>query len=84
MTVWGDPLVWTALWIVAAAALSALPSRRGHWPLAVALAAAGVPILWFAVEAGWLRGAIALGAGALVLRWPLRRAAARLRGALGP
>ncbi len=84
MTGLGDPLLWTALWIVAAAALSALPSRRRHLPLAVLLAGVGVPILWGAFQAGWLRGAIALLAGALVLRWPLRRAAARLRGALRP
>lgn len=76
-----DPFVWTALWVLAAAALSLLPSRRRHWPLACALIAAGLPILWFAIADGWARGAIALIAGCLVLRWPIRRALRRLRRA---
>ena len=83
MTLPGDPLAWTAAWVLVAAALSALPSRRRHRPLALALIAAGLPILWSAFAAGWGRGLAALAVGLLVLRWPVRRALRRLRGAAG-
>ena len=83
LTLPGDPLIWVAAWVLAAAALSALPSRRRHWPLAWALIVAGLPILWSAAAAGWGRGAVAVAAGALVLRWPLSHAARRLRALIG-
>ena len=79
----GDPLVWVAAWVLAAAALSALPSRRRYRPLAFTLIAAGLPILWSAFDAGWARGLVALIVGLLVLRWPARAALRRLRGGLG-
>ena len=83
VTLPGDPLVWIAAWVLVAAALSALPSRRRHWPLAVLLIAAGLPILAASIAAGWFRGAMALLVAALVLRWPLRHAARRIARMLG-
>ncbi|PRY95575.1 uncharacterized protein DUF2484 [Hasllibacter halocynthiae] len=74
------PLVWVCLWIVAAAVLSMLPSRRAHWPLAWALLAAGLPLLaWTFLAGGAGQGLLALAAGCLVLRWPLRRGFGWLR-----
>ena len=75
-----DPLVWTALWIVIAGALSALPSRRHHWPLAYVLMALGAPVLVWSWLPDPVRGLAATAAAALVLRWPLRYAIARLTG----
>ena len=74
----GDPVVWIFGWIVLAGVLSAFPSRSKHWPLAYVLIALGLPILIWAFAADPRAGAIALVAGALVLRWPLRYALRRL------
>ena len=70
----GEPLTWIAIWIVVAGALSTLPSRRKHWPLAYVLIAAGVPILLWAFVVNPVVGLVGLVAGCLVLRWPLRYA----------
>ncbi len=65
-------LVAACLWVVAAAIVTLVPSKRAHWPQAYALIAVGLPILvWVAVQNGPLAGAIALAAFASVLRWPV-------------
>ncbi len=67
-------LVLACLWVVAAALAAMLPSRRGHWPAAWALAAVGVPLLGLVTyqNGPWI-GLVAMFAGASILRWPLWR-----------
>lgn len=84
-------LALACLWVVLAAVLAMLPSRRSHWPAAWLLIALGLPLLGYVLwEAGALAGLLVFAAGASVLRWPLFylwrravRAAGRLRRA-GP
>lgn len=72
-------LLLSCLWIVAANVAGMLPSRRGHWPAAVALIVTGIPILGLVtLQYGPVAGFIAFGAGASILRWPLRLGLARL------
>ena len=78
----GEPLFWVAAWVVAAAVLSALPSRRHHWPLAYALIALGLPLLVWSFLDGPLAGLAALVAGVTTLRWPLRHALRWLKARL--
>ncbi len=68
-----NALVAVCVWIVAAKVIAMLPSRDQHWRSAYALIAVGVPILiWTVHQQGALAGALALVAGAWVLRWPVR------------
>lgn len=79
-------LTLACFWVVLAALLALLPSRRNHWPQAYLLSALGLPVLGFVL---WQHGPgvallVAL-AMASVLRWPLlylwRWTARKLRGA---
>lgn len=66
-------LALVCLWVIAAWALSLLPSRRRHWPLAYALIVAGLPVLAYVYwSQGVLPALISLVIGAMVLRWPVR------------
>jgi hypothetical protein len=66
-------LALACLWVVVACTLAMLPSRRNHWPQALALAAVGLPLLvYIAYENGPLIGLLALLGAASILRWPLR------------
>jgi len=63
-------------WIVLAAAISALPSRRNHWPAAYGLMALGLPLLvWLWATNSWPLATLTTLAMASVLRWPIRYAA---------
>lgn len=78
------PLVLACLWVVLAAALTALP-RRWLWPAAYGLIALFLPLLiYVVVQKGWFWGAVVMVAGASVLRWPLiylaRWCRAKMRG----
>src|SRR5690606_25383846 len=58
------PLLLLCVWIVVANAAGILPSRRGHWPAAVALIVTGIPLLGYVtLSYGPLAGFLALGAG---------------------
>ena len=73
-------LIAAALWVVAGALAAALPSRRNHWPAAWVLIATGLPILgWVWATQPWPIGLAVTAATASVLRWPLRRLAARIK-----
>jgi hypothetical protein len=73
-------LALASLWVVVAAVIALLPSRRNHWPQAYALIAVGIPLLGYVTyENGPLVGLLALFAGASILRWPLRHLVAWLR-----
>lgn len=64
--------VTACIWIVLAAIVSALPSRRNHWPAAYTLIALGLPILiWLWASNPWPLAALTTLAMASVLRWPL-------------
>ena len=76
----GEPIIWTAIWVIVAGTLSALPSKRKHWPLAYALMALGAPILFWAWIESPLQGLAATAAGVLTLRWPIRYGIAKLTG----
>lgn len=72
-------LLLACLWAVAANVAGMLPSRRSHWPAAVVLIVTGIPLLGLVTwQHGPLAGLIALGAGASILRWPIRRGLARV------
>jgi hypothetical protein len=76
-----DPLAGLCLWIIAAAAVSALPSKDYHWTWAYVLIAVGLPLLvWIVLVDGPWAGLLALAAGAAVLRWPLIHLFRWLRG----
>ena len=73
-------LLLSCFWIIAANIAGLLPSRRGHWSAAVALIVTGIPILGLVTwQHGPVAGFIAFGAGASILRWPIRLGLARLR-----
>ena len=77
-----QPLFWVAAWVVVAALLSALPSRRHHWPLAYVLIALGLPLLvWSFLDNLWM-GLAALVAGLTTLKWPVRYALRWVRARL--
>lgn len=66
-------LALACLWVVVATVIALLPSRRNHWPQAIALIILGVPLLvYIAYENGPLIGLLALLGAASILRWPLR------------
>ena len=73
-------ILLVALWVVVAAVLSWLPTKHKHKPLAAVLGLAGLPILWVAASEGPVPLALALLAGGLVLRHPLRWGLRRLTG----
>ena len=78
------PLVLVCLWIVVAAAGSAVLSARASWRFAYGLIAVGAPLLGYVYwRDGAFWAALALIAGALVLRWPLIYLARWLRARLG-
>ncbi|MCH2167111.1 MAG: DUF2484 family protein [Oceanicola sp.] len=65
-------MVFVCLWVICAAALSAFPSKKQHWPLAYGLIAVGIPILIYVwLSEGTMAAVFALCVGALVLRWPV-------------
>lgn len=67
-------LISAALWALVANLIALTPSRRGHWPAAWALIAAGIPIVgWVTWANGPFLGLLVLAAGASMLRWPLIR-----------
>lgn len=73
------PLFLSCGWVIAANVAGMMPSRRGHWPAAIVLIATGIPILGLVTwQYGPLAGFVAFGAGASILRWPLRLGLARL------
>ncbi|EKE45345.1 hypothetical protein OCGS_0435 [Oceaniovalibus guishaninsula JLT2003] len=64
-------LICAVIWLVAAGLTGLRAARPGHWALAGALIAAGVPLSgWITVQNGPWIGLAMLLAGALVLRWP--------------
>ena len=74
-------LTLACLWVVVAAGLSWLPSKRNHWPLAYVLIAIGLPLLAYVyVDSGPGAFVLCLAVGAMVLRWPLIHLWRRLRG----
>ena len=67
------PLLLSCIWAIVANVAGMLPSRRGHWPAAVALIVTGIPLLGLVTwQYGPLAGFIAFGGGASILRWPIR------------
>ena len=77
------PLILTCLWLIAANVAAMLPTKRKHWPAAIALMVVGAPLwVWLVVNDGWLFGGLALLAAASVLRWPLRFLLRRVRAGL--
>jgi len=77
-------LILACLWAVVANVVAMFPSRRGHWPAAWALIAAGIPILGLVTwQSGPWAGFLVMAAGASMLRWPLRYLVRRLRRMTG-
>lgn len=79
-----NALVLACLWVLLAAAITALPNRY-HWRAAYGLIATGVPLLAYVFwQQGVIWGLVVLACGASVLRWPLiylgRWCRAKLRG----
>jgi hypothetical protein len=73
------PLLLCCIWIIVASVAGMLPSRRGHWPAAIFFIATGIPLLGLVTwQYGPAAGFLALGAGASILRWPIRLGLARL------
>jgi 4-amino-4-deoxy-L-arabinose transferase-like glycosyltransferase len=76
------PLTIACVWALLAC-LAAMAPQRYHWPAAWALIATGIPILGYVtLVLGPVWGLIVMAAGASVLRWPLIRAAERMRASL--
>jgi hypothetical protein len=74
------PLFLCCIWVIAANIAGLISSRRGHWPAAIVLIATGIPLLGLVTwQYGPLAGFVAFGAGASILRWPIRLGLARLR-----
>lgn len=60
-------------WGVAANVLAMIPSSDNHWSRAYVLIAIGIPIVGYVTyQNGPIWGLLILGAGASVLRWPVR------------
>ena len=77
-------LIAACVWAIAANVMAMIPSRRGHWPQAVALIVTGIPLLgWVTWSNGPFWGLVVLAAGASLLRWPLWFLWRRLRGPRG-
>lgn len=65
-------LLLACLWALAATAIALAP-RRVHWPGAVGLICAAVPVIWLVWrDHGALVAVLLLAGAASVLRWPLR------------
>jgi hypothetical protein len=72
-------LILACLWALAAS-LAGMAPQRYHWPAAWALIATGIPLLGYVtLQMGPVWGLICMAGGASVLRWPLMRAAERMR-----
>jgi hypothetical protein len=76
-------LLLACLWALAATGIALAP-RRFHWPGAVVLMVAGVPVIVLVgLEHGALVALLMLAAAASVLRWPLRYLGRWLAGRIG-
>ncbi len=72
-------LIFACLWGLAAGLAGMMPERF-HWRAAWILIATGIPLLGYVtLQMGPVWGLICFAAGASVLRWPLIRAAERMR-----
>ncbi|MFY0690866.1 MAG: DUF2484 family protein [Paracoccaceae bacterium] len=77
-------LIFALIWMIAANVLAMIPSRDNHWRRAYILIAIGIPLVgWVTYENGPWIGLICLGAGASVLRWPVRYFGRWIKGKLG-
>ncbi|WP_347403032.1 DUF2484 family protein [Roseicyclus salinarum] len=71
--------ILACLWALSACFAGMAPQRY-HWPAAWVLIATGIPLLGYVTwQMGPVWGLICFAAGASVLRWPLMRAAERMR-----
>ncbi|WP_158243096.1 DUF2484 family protein [Acidimangrovimonas sediminis] len=71
MNILSEPLLWGCLWVLAAAAIAAMPWRF-HWRMAIPLMITAVPLVALIFRAmGPLGGIVALAVVASVLRYPL-------------
>lgn len=78
-------LTFACCWAVIASVIAFLPSKRNHWPQAVALIGVGIPLLGYVTyENGPTAGVICLVAGGSILRWPLAYAFGWVRRKAGP
>lgn len=76
------PLTLFCVWIVVAC-VAAMTPQRFHWPAAWVLIGTGIPLLgYITFILGPFWGLICFAAGASILRWPLIRAAERVRDAV--
>lgn len=72
-------LILACLWALIACIAGMMP-QRFHWPVAWVLIATGIPLLGYVTwQTGPVWGLVCLAAGASVLRWPLLRAAQKVR-----
>jgi hypothetical protein len=72
-------IVLACLWGIVAG-IAGMAPQRFHWPAAWVLIATGIPLLGYVTwQTGPVPGLICLAAGASVLRWPLLRAAQKMR-----
>ncbi|KPQ17710.1 MAG: Protein of unknown function (DUF2484) [Rhodobacteraceae bacterium HLUCCO18] len=72
-------LVLACVWGLVAG-LAGMAPQRFHWPAAWILIATGIPLLGYVtLQTGPVWGLICLAAGASVLRWPLLRAAQKMK-----
>ncbi|NNK78631.1 MAG: DUF2484 family protein [Litoreibacter sp.] len=77
-------LVFALIWMIAANVLAMVPSRDNHWRRAYILIAVGIPLVgWVTYENGPWVGLICLGAGASLLRWPVRYLGRWIKSKLG-
>ena len=77
-------LIFALIWMIAANVLAMIPSRDNHWRRAYFLIAVGIPLVgWVTYENGPWVGLICLGAGASLLRWPVRYLGRWVKGKLG-
>ena len=74
------PLVFGALWVLAATATAFLPMRRQRIPGLGLLIAAPVLLIWIGLTHGWLWVAFGLFAFLSMFRRPLRYFAGRAMG----
>ena len=74
------PLIFCALWVLAASLTACLPMRHQYAPGVALLGLAPVLILWAAMTHGWWIGAFGLFAFVSMFRNPLRYFWRRARG----
>ena len=66
------PLIVVCAWVVLAAILQAIPTKRKHWPAAYGLMMLLVPVVLFCIaQSAWTALLFALVAASFILRWPL-------------